>query len=67
LRLHPFGRNTFVAAATATGCFGVVPLAVVAVLGANPSGALVAVLLGVASYAAALSRIRHVLHLDGIR
>jgi len=67
LRLHPFGRNTFVAAATATGCFGVVPLAVVAVLGANPRGALVAVLLGVASYAAALSRLRHVLHLDGIR
>ena len=64
LKLHPFGRATATAAGTATVCFGVVPLAVAAVLGTTLTAALVAVALGTAGYAVALARLRHVLHLN---
>jgi O-antigen/teichoic acid export membrane protein len=60
LRLHPFGRATLVAAATATVCFGAVPLGVVAVTGTTLPGALVAAALGTGGYALAARRIlRH--------
>jgi O-antigen/teichoic acid export membrane protein len=64
LKLHPFGRATATAAGTATACFGVVPLAVAAVLGTTPTAALVTAALGTAGYAVALARLRHVLHLN---
>jgi O-antigen/teichoic acid export membrane protein len=67
LGLHPFGHATFVAAATATVCFGAIPLAVVAVTGATLPGALVAAALGGSGYAIALGRLRRVLRIDTIR
>ena len=65
LGLHPFGRATFVAAGTATVCFGVVPLLVRAVAGTSLSGALTAAALGGTGYLFAVARLRRVLRLGG--
>jgi O-antigen/teichoic acid export membrane protein len=64
IRLHPFGAGTLAAAGLALGCFGLIPLAVLAVTGPTVTGALVAAALGSAGYLAGIAKLRRVLRLD---
>ncbi len=63
LGLHPFGRGTLVAAALATGCYGIVPLLLAAVLGVHPLTAVLGAALGTALYVVAVTRLRGVLNM----
>jgi O-antigen/teichoic acid export membrane protein len=63
VRLHPFGRGTLTAAALALVCFGALPLALVATLGAHPTTVAVAILGGGTAYVAGATRLRRALGL----
>jgi O-antigen/teichoic acid export membrane protein len=64
VRLHPFGRGTFVACALCLACFGAVPLALRYILGGGPGGIAAAMVAGSAMLAGGLWRFRGVLHLS---
>jgi O-antigen/teichoic acid export membrane protein len=63
VRLHPFGRGTFIACALSTACFAAVPLAVRALAGDSLIVSACAVAAGGLLLAAGLWRFRHVLAL----
>ncbi len=50
-RLHPFGRGTRAAAALSIGCFGLLPLAVISLVGRDLAGMCVALAVAVPAYA----------------
>lgn len=66
VRLHPFGRSTFVTVATLAGCFGVVPGLARMLLGDGWWGLLATAVVGGGLYLTALWRLRHVLHLTAL-
>jgi O-antigen/teichoic acid export membrane protein len=67
VRLHPFGRGTRLAAVLSLTCFGVLPWAVVAVVGSTPLGRTLALLVAVAVFAAGVRRWRGPLALDAFK
>jgi O-antigen/teichoic acid export membrane protein len=67
MRLHPFGRATFAAAALAGGCFGVIPLAALLVAGDRLAVLVAAAVAGAVLYAGLLWRCREVLQLGALR
>jgi O-antigen/teichoic acid export membrane protein len=66
LRVHPFGRGTLTAAALALACFGALPQAVLAAVGAGPVGLVVSVGLGGACHLAGAAMLRRPLALDAL-
>lgn len=62
--LHPFARGPLVAMALAAVCFGLVPLAVVAVAGVTLTAAITSAAIGVVAYAAGLWFLRRTLDVD---
>ena len=67
LRLHPFGQGVRVAIVIAAVCFGVVGLAVRALLGPTTAGLAVYALVGCGLYAALLWRWRDKVEVDALR
>jgi O-antigen/teichoic acid export membrane protein len=67
LRLHPFGRGTVTACALSVVSFGVIPLALRAVLGHGVASLAAAVAAGCAVFAIGLWRFHRVLHLPALR
>jgi O-antigen/teichoic acid export membrane protein len=67
LRLHPFGQGTWVAIALSAVCFGVVGVAVRALLGPTVPGLVVYALAGCALYALLLWRFRERLEATALR
>ncbi|HET8615452.1 MAG TPA: polysaccharide biosynthesis C-terminal domain-containing protein [Actinomycetales bacterium] len=66
MRLHPFGRTTGTAAVLAGGCFGLVPQAVLWVVGPGWTAVAVSVVVAGGAYAALLWRLRGTLHLTAL-
>jgi O-antigen/teichoic acid export membrane protein len=67
LRLHPFGRGVWTAAALSAACFGGVGVAVRALLGPTAAGFAVYALVACGLYAALLWRFRDRLEADALR
>jgi len=67
LKLHPFGRATFIAMVLTSGCFGVIPLVAMLVAGDRPAALLGATALGTALYVVLLWRCRQMLQLGALR
>jgi O-antigen/teichoic acid export membrane protein len=64
LGLHPFGRATLLSAALAAICFGLVPVLLVATVGATVWSAVAGAALGGVLYLGAISRLRTALNID---
>jgi O-antigen/teichoic acid export membrane protein len=64
VRLHPFGRGTFIACALCLACFGAVPLALRYFLGGGPGGIAAALVASSALLAGGLWYFRQVLQLS---
>ena len=66
LRLHPFGRGTIIACAISVVNFGLVPLALRAVLGPGPAALVASVVVGGGLQLLCMWRFRRTLHLPGL-
>lgn len=66
LGLHPFGRSTVLAVVLPTVCYGAIPVAVGAVIGAGFAHLLVGLGLGTIAYAGCLTRWRQPLELGAL-